>query len=284
MKFKTHQLDINRKYNKGIVVDMLSHDNPYDANQIHRHNYYEILFFFNANGGEQKIDFKDYRIKGKTMYTIAPGQIHLLKRNPDENGISIQFSKEFLLLNFSSIHLEWMNLLQNYTELILTNSKYEELFVLTQKLLVVFESGNELSFQKVLNYVSLILIETHEFINQEYQDDVNHQNNIVLQFTSLVQKHFRNKRMVKEYAVLMNISTNKLTKEIGNCLGKSPKEIIQEYLLLEIKRLLAVNELSHKEISYQLNFDSQNSYNRFINNYTKLTPSELKKKLVEIHK
>ncbi|PKV50094.1 AraC-like DNA-binding protein [Aquimarina sp. MAR_2010_214] len=284
MKFKTHQLDINRKYNNGIVVDRLSHDNPYDSNQVHRHNYYEILFFFNANGGEQKIDFKDYKIKSKTIYTIAPGQIHLLKRNPNENGISIQFSKEFLLLNFSAAHLEWMDLLQKYTELTLTNSKYDELFVLTQKLLLVFDSRDEFSFQKITNYFSLILIEILEFINQEYQDDVNQQNNTALQFISLVQKHFRKKRMVKEYALLMNISINKLTKEIGNSFGKSPKEIIQEHLLLEIKRLLAVNELSHKEISYLLNFDSQNSYNRFITNHTKHTPSELKKELAEIHK
>lgn len=284
MKFRAHHLHINTKHDKGIVIDKISHNNPYDHSQIHRHNYHEILFFFNGNGGEQKIDFVDYKIKKQAIYIIASGQIHLLKKKPEENGISIQFSEEFLSVNFASLQWEWMELFQNHSELVLNDSTFNELSGLSQKLLAAFENKTAMSFQKIVNYIGLILIELFEFANKEQQSDVPNQHSIALQFASLVQKHFRDKRNVKDYASILNISTNKLTIKVGDCFGKTPKEFIQNTLLLEVKRLLVVNELSHKEISHQLNFDSQNSYNRFITNHTGQTPSELKKALIEIHK
>jgi len=284
MKFKTHELSINLKYKKGVVVDKISHVNPYDFKQIHRHNYYEILIFFTENNGEQIIDFKNYKLREKSIYIINPGQIHLMKNNPDENGISIQFTEEFLNMNFSSFRGEWIESLQKHTELFLTDSRHSELLNLSKKLLINFENENALSFQKVINYISLMLSEILELIMETNELDNFKQNSVSQKFVSLVQKEIRTKRNVQEYATLINISTNKLNTKVREGLGKSPKEIIQEYLLLEIKRLIVINEFSHKEISCTLNFDSQNSYNRFINKYTNKTPSELKKELIEIHK
>lgn len=282
MKFKTHELHINSKYKKGVVIDEISHNNPYDFRQIHRHNYYEILLFSNENGGEQIIDFENYKIKTNTVYIIKPKQIHLMKNIVGENGFSIQFTEEFFKVNFSS--LEGIELLQKATVLALKDLAYNKLLSLSKRTLSCFSNESELSHRKVINYIGLILIEILEVILKQQDNENIKQNNLSQNFTSLVQKEIRTIRNVQEYANLLNISTNKLNTEIRERLGKSPKEVIQEYLLLEIKRLMVVNELSHKEISFYLNFDSQNSYNRFISNCTNQTPTELKNSLNEFHK
>lgn len=282
LKFKTHELHINPNYQKGVVVDKISHINPYDFRQIHRHNYYEILFFSEGNGGEQIIDFQNYHIKRNSVYIIKPNQIHLLKNKTDENGISIQFTEEFLKIHFSFI-VE-IELLQKATELVLNDIRCTQLLSLTESALTNFRNESALSHKKVIHCIGLILIEILEEILQESTVKNIIHNSISQCFTSMVQREIRSIRNVQEYAQLLNISTNKLNNEIRNSLGKSPKEVIQEHLLLEIKRLLVVNELSHKEISYYLNFDSQNSYNRFISTQTNMTPTELKIHLNEFHK
>lgn len=284
MKFKTHELHINTKFNQGIVVDKISHIPPYDFTQTHRHNYYEMLLFVKGAGGIQIIDFDSYTVKDKTLYTIAPGQIHLLRNKPEAHGISIQFTEEFLQLNFSPLHKEWVNLIKNYTELTFSPAVFDHLLLLAETLHKAFDSKSSLAYHKTANYISLLLIEVFEFINQTPQYQTSKPDNIALQFVALMQKNFRQTRGVQTYADLMNLSTSRLTKHLKQSLGKSPKELIQGYLLLEIKRLLAADELSHKEISYQLNFDSQNSYNRFIRKHTACTPSELRSRLAEIHK
>ena len=42
----THNINENFTIN----IEPISYQNPYDFNRIHRHNYYEILFF-NKGGG-----------------------------------------------------------------------------------------------------------------------------------------------------------------------------------------------------------------------------------------
>ncbi|MBL6445989.1 helix-turn-helix domain-containing protein [Fulvivirga sp. 29W222] len=281
MEFKTHRLDINAKNFNGIIVDKIPHENPYDFTKIHRHDYYEILLFTEGAGGEQIIDFVKYKTREKTLYTISPGQVHLLKR-AGENGFSIQFTKEFLQLNLPSAHHEWINALQSHPEIATSKESYDRLHGLIIDLLSVFEERTELSFHKVVSYFSLVLIEVFELVND--QPGFRKDTAPAMQFIALVQAHFKTQRNVQYYADTMGISASKLNTEIVHSLGKSPKQIIQEHLLIEIKRLLTVNELSHKEISFDLNFDSQNSYNRFIKVNTGKTPSELKQELIEIHK
>ena len=71
----------------------------------------------------------------------------------------------------------------------------------------------------------------------------------------------------------------KLTTEVRKRYGKSPLQIIHELLFVEIKRMLRVDGLTHKEISYRLNFDDQSSYTRFVRKMGDMTPTQLKQAL-----
>ena len=61
-------------------------------------------------------------------------------------------------------------------------------------------------------------------------------------------------------------------------------QVIHNRILLEAKRLLLFEEITHKEISYQLGFDSPPSFSAFIKSKTGYSPSELTQHLAEIHK
>jgi len=61
-------------------------------------------------------------------------------------------------------------------------------------------------------------------------------------------------------------------------------QVIHNRILLEAKRMLLFEEIAHKEIAFQLGFDSPASFSLFIKNKTGFTPSELNQQLVKIHK
>lgn len=263
-----------------VVVAPIDHNNPYDFRKLHRHSYFEFLLFEEGHGGKQIIDFLEYNISDKSLYLVIPGQVHLVKRLPKENGILIQFSKSFLVQSISPYRIDYFFQFLTMSEIKLSGEQFDNLYPLFKKLKTVYDNNTSLRSHKLVRLLGYILMEIFEIISQK--TDLSQPNNAAYQFLNAVEKHFKTIKTVKEYAALLNIPMNKLNQKVKIHLGKSPLQIIHEMLLVEIKRLLVVEQLSHKEIAYQLDFDSQSSYSRFIKKQTTLSPSALKEQLSQI--
>ena len=93
-----------------------------------------------------------------------------------------------------------------------------------------------------------------------------------------------NNRGVQFYIEKLITTEKKLSSTIKKHTGLSPLQVIHNRILLEAKRLLLFEETTHKEITYQLGFDSPASFSTFIKSKTGFAPSELTKHLAEIHK
>lgn len=263
-----------------VVVERIDYENPYDFNKMHRHTYFELLLFEKGNGGKQIIDFEEYQITSKSIYLIMPGQVHLMKRLPEENGILIQFSKLFLNQSISALKIDYYFKLLETRSLQLNDEQFEEFQCLFEKMKSIYESNSTLKSCKLVHLVGLIVLEMLELVctsTKRPQID-----NSAYQFLSAVKQHYKTVKTVKAYAKMLNVPMNKLTEKVKIHIGKSPLQVIHETLLIEIKRCLIVEQLSHKEIAYQLNFDSQSSYSRFIKKHTQLSPSALKEQLNQI--
>ena len=107
---------------------------------------------------------------------------------------------------------------------------------------------------------------------------------LVYQFQKLLEEHFSKIHSVNKYATLLNTTEKKLSVLCKKYLGQSPLQIIHTRLILETKRILLFETISHKETAYNLGFDSAASFSQFIKNKTGYSPSELHLHLVEIHK
>ena len=78
---------------------------------------------------------------------------------------------------------------------------------------------------------------------------------------------------------MLRVNPDKLTAICKSEFGKTPLKIIHEELLLEVKRLMILNEKSLKEIAFDLNFESQANFSSFVKTATGFTPSELQDEL-----
>ena len=272
---KNHQFSNQTGLSSQILIEDISHDNPYDFTQIHRHSYFEIFLFKKGDGGSQVIDFVDYSIQSKHLYIVAPNQVHLMQRKPSEDGLVIQFSKSFLQSSIAPFQLDWLYKLRNTPVTSLSDKEFSILYQAFSILKQLQYSNNGYKRQQVRHAFAYIIFQILELL--PFHITTEKDDNIAYSFIDLAEKNFKEQRKINLYAQQLGTSVNALNKKIKARFGKTALEIIHEMLIIEIKRILKIEQLSNKEISFQLNFDSQSSYSRFVRKHTGYAPSDLRK-------
>jgi len=98
----------------------------------------------------------------------------------------------------------------------------------------------------------------------------------LIAFKNHLEKDFRKEKSVSYYAQKLFVSDKVLTNALQNTMGKTPKQLIDERILLEAKRLLVHANDSGKIIGLILGFDEPTNFNKFFKKHTGKTPSEFR--------
>lgn len=93
-------------------------------------------------------------------------------------------------------------------------------------------------------------------------------------FFILIIEHYKKNREVSYYANKLYITPKYLSTIIKDVSGRSAKEWIDEYSMLEIKYLLANTNKNIQEVALEMNFSNQASLGRFFRTHTGMSPSE----------
>lgn len=97
-------------------------------------------------------------------------------------------------------------------------------------------------------------------------------------FVSLVAQHYPEAHDVKFYADRLCITTRYLSQITDRVVGKSPKQIIADYLMSEAKSYLETTRLTVQQIADKLGFSSQALFCKFFKTQEKTSPSEYRSK------
>lgn len=98
----------------------------------------------------------------------------------------------------------------------------------------------------------------------------------ILQFKKLIENNYKSEKSVQKYAELLNMSEKKLYNITTRLLDKTPKEIINERVVLEARRLLAYSKDSVKEIAYYLGFEEPTNFIKYFRKSSLTTPNEFR--------
>lgn len=263
---------------KLLMIESLDYTNPYDFNIPHRHDYFEIIFITEGSGTQQ-IDFTTYEMTAGQLFTIYPGQIHLMQRD-SAKGLLIQFRKNIFefITPLKHYRLYFPNSVFN-----LSTETYNHLYDLAERMRVLLHEKDlsTLSTYKAYSYLQILLISLSENYSAE---ELVQGSPLIINFLSLLPQHIYTCKKVSEYCSLLNCTPEKLNAACKLTLGKSALELIHEELLLEIRRLLLLRENSLKEIAFMLNFDSAANFSGFIKLRTGFTPTELQASILKIYK
>lgn len=124
----------------------------------------------------------------------------------------------------------------------------------------------------------LLIISTRMVKKDLPQPDIpNVQMDIIRQYNLLVEKHFRTKHQVKEYADLLFKSPKTLSNLFHKYGDKTPLMVIHERILLEAKRLLLHSDKSTEEITFDLGYKDSGHFSKFFKKQEGVSPSIFKK-------
>jgi AraC-like DNA-binding protein len=95
---------------------------------------------------------------------------------------------------------------------------------------------------------------------------------IIREYNFLVEKHFKEKHTVAEYAELLHKSPKTLSNLFRKLGNKTPLQFIHERKLLEARRLLTYTDKSVSEIGYGIGFLDVQSFSRFFKKMEGVSP------------
>ncbi|SDJ31451.1 AraC-type DNA-binding protein [Rhodococcus triatomae] len=102
---------------------------------------------------------------------------------------------------------------------------------------------------------------------------------VFLEFWDAVEAHFARRHSVAEYAKLLGYSTRTLARASAESVGKSPKQVIDDRILLEARRLLAHSELSIGRIGAALGFADQSNFGSWFTARAGVRPADFRRAL-----
>lgn len=255
---------------RSLLIEPLDHPNPYDFRRAHRHDYFEVILV-ESGEGYQFIDDDRLAMHPGDVFVVYPGQVHLMHRGT-AMGRVVQFRKDI----FEHLHpLKHHQLYLQRPHITVASNDFHHLADLVGHMQRAFDSKglSPLAIHRAYNYLSILLITLIERTETLHPSD---STGFTGRFLSLLGQHIRDKRKVAHFAEMMACSTDTLTALCKAGFGKTPLKLIHEELLLEIRRLMLLDELSLKEIAHTLNFDSTSNFSTFVKEHTGSTPTELK--------
>lgn len=137
--------------------------------------------------------------------------------------------------------------------------------------------------QLVLCQLKAFFIGFHEYLqrNPQYRPDEVKSfrvRELFNRFMMLMERDYKVSRDVNYYAERMNITSKYLTNIVRQVTGHTPKTIIDQYVILQIKMQLQNSTLNIKEIAYNYHFTDVSFFCRYFKKHTGKTPQQLREK------
>ena len=135
--------------------------------------------------------------------------------------------------------------------------------------------------QLVLCQLKAFFIGSHEYLqrNPQYRSDEVKSYRVRELFNRimmLLEKDYKISRDVNYYAEQMNISSKYLPNVVNQVTGHTPKTIIDQYVILQLKMLLKRTTQSIKEMAWEFHFADVSFFCRYFKKHTGLTPQQIR--------
>ena len=247
------------------------------------------------------VNYKDWELYEGAVITLFPNDVVELKVDGDfkspqtENGdfkspqTANNFQAEILKYNPSLLREASLQLEQTVYSSLREDRCRQDTPVVTNiingmfSLLKVYFDQSECTCisQLVLCQLKAFFIGFHEYLqrNPQYRpDEVKSYRvrELFNRFMMLLERDYKISRDVNYYAAQMNISSKYLTNIVNQVTGHTPKTIIDQYVILQLKLHLKRSTQSIKEMAWEFHFADVSFFCRYFKKHTGLTPQQIR--------
>ena len=229
-----------------------------------------------------QVNYKDWQLYDGAVITVFPNDVVKLR-------VEETFQVEILKYNPSLLREASLQLEQTVYSSLREDRCRQDTPVVTNiingmfALLKVYFDQSECTCisQLVLCQLKAFFIGFHEYLqrNPQYRpDEVKSYRvrELFNRFMMLLEKDYKISRDVNYYAEQMNISSKYLTNIVNQVTGHTPKTIIDQYVILQLKMHLKRTTQSIKEMAWEFHFADVSFFCRYFKKHTGLTPQQIR--------
>lgn len=262
---------------------------------------YGVILICRKGKARLNVNYKDWELYEGAVITLFPNDVVELKVDGDckspetENGdckspqTANNFQAEILKYNPSLLREASLQLEQTVYSSLRKDRCRQDTPVVTNiingmfSLLKVYFDQSECTCisQLVLCQLKAFFIGFHEYLqrNPQYRpDEVKSYRvrELFNRFMMLLERDYKISRDVNYYAAQMNISSKYLTNIVNQVTGHTPKTIIGQYVILQLKLHLKRSTQSSKEMAWEFHFADVSFFCRYFKKHTGLTPQQIR--------
>jgi AraC family transcriptional activator of pobA len=262
------------EYNEHVMLP-----DPRD-DPAHRHNFHEIIFVLNGRG-RHTIDGQAADLVPHSVSLIARGQVHRLEFSEGLAIYLVRFTDDFLPAELVSPTWNYHGMLFNHVGLnqTLPLEPFDAEDVIRCLDLIKREYALAAAFQHyttLRHLLAVLVIRLGRVVESALCPTAASRAAITVyqSFMPLLEQHFADRHDVQYYADALRISPANLSRQLQALLGKTTKQIIDERIVLEARRLLQYTPQSVGEIAYDLGYSDQFHLSKTFKRLVGVAPQE----------
>lgn len=265
-----------------VDIKKLYKNNKEALVNAHRTGFYQIVWFLKGTV-KHVVDFQTIDISPNTLLFINKDSVQQFDTDEDFEAVALLFTDDFF--SKSKIDISYLRSTILFNDLFSISKfevteglhSFETLFQLMRDELTIINDMYQSDILKNLLH-HFLLISEREYKKQGFIEVFKSKDlQYVLLFKELLEAYYASEKTVSFYAEKMNITTKRLLQATSKIQGKTPKEIIDYRVVLEIKRLLSHTNQSVKEVAFSLGFNEPTNFVKYFRKHDGRTPATFRK-------
>jgi AraC-like DNA-binding protein len=231
----------------------------------------------NSHVDNHLLDFSKTPFHPNSIFFTGKNKVHLFDPNGNYDGIAIGFTENFICRNEEDLML----LMQ---EPLFNNPGWESISPENMQafMSIVNSIEQELKNQApdiiqrhlIRNLLhNFILLSVREYKKQHHREVIPGTDaRITQQYKVMIASNFKVIRTVAAYAGMLNVTEKRLNQATANILKQTAKEVFDEQLIIEARRLVSFTTMSIKEVGFELGFSQATHFTKFFIKHIGIPP------------
>lgn len=246
----------------------------------HIYHHYTILLV-KKGAATQWIDLEKGELSENRVYCIYPGQVHQLASFNNLHGYVISVSPAYLS-GSSKTNFLYAQGISGYPKMNpfkqVTAKATFEMVSIVDKIYREYTATKPFKSEMLIDLLSVLLIHIVRQLETKPAGSFPLKGyRVVKDFFSLLEKHYRDKKSIFQYASELSITPGYLNTIVKKVSGNTASYHIQQRVITEAKRIVAYSNLSMKEIAYHLGFADPCHFSKYFKQVHGKSFSEFRK-------
>jgi len=251
----------------------------------HKLKFYALIYIIKGND-THIIDFTAHTFKVGSLIFVSKNQVHAWGKDNNVKGFIIFFTEAFLYKNqiqFNDLSYSYPYNYNLYSPILQTESENTKVF--TQLITLIYNeyhySINNTQEEMLQCLLRVLILKIQDSTPSLLNDAPKETERLFVEFQKQLDQNISLTRNAQDYCNILGVSYHQLNKAIKTLTNKTIKAFIDDFVILQAKRLLADPTNNASEVSYALGFDESTNFSKFFKKHTGISPKLFSERLIK---